>query len=179
MNFLDCSNRRGPRTTGQQSRLPIPRGAITTFSLDSAFPPPCWGTILIGRTTPVKTKLIRPSTPQKSCFFGGMLNRTTLRLHPTSDKKPRKNRTGFHSRRCRGFLPGHKRQRSMSIISARVSSSRSKHDLNRGNSKMGTFRMLGIGHSLSASGACSSDCPSSIRLAAGNSALTQTEHEHE
>jgi hypothetical protein len=46
---LTSTRPRGPTTTGQQSRLPMPRGAITTFSLESPFPPPCWGTILIGQ----------------------------------------------------------------------------------------------------------------------------------
>jgi catechol 2,3-dioxygenase-like lactoylglutathione lyase family enzyme len=36
---------------------------------------------------------------------------TTLALHPASDENPsRKGRTGFHCRRCGGFLPRHERQ---------------------------------------------------------------------
>ena len=38
---------------------------------------------------------------------------TTLALHPASEKSPAgKDRIGVHSRRRRGFLPGHERQRS-------------------------------------------------------------------
>jgi hypothetical protein len=169
MNFLDCSNRRGPTTTGQQIHFPsistTPRNRsnrtaeLTLPGFQIPFPP-----------------VVTPSSPRGR----GVLLRANVRsVQSTPLIDPLGKFVGMVS--THRSRPGSPMPDALGYVdnSARVSSSRSKHDLNRGNSKMGTFRMLVIGHSLSVSGACSSNCPSSIRLAAGNSALTQTEHEHE